>query len=81
MSSWELGKKIMKMAENRDKEKTLITISSNTARKIEATLQALKDKGEMTPTEANVIGQKMLQALENGAKEAKDKVERDQVPG
>ena len=81
MSSWELGKKIMKMAENRDKEKTLITISSNTARMIEATLQALKDKGEMTPTEANVIGQKMLQALENGAKEAKDKVERDQVPG
>lgn len=81
MSSWELGKKIMKMAENRDKEKTLITISSNTARMIEATLQDLKDKGEMTPTEANVIGQKMLQALENGAKEAKDKVERDQVPG
>ena len=81
MSSLEIGEEILKLAENRDKEKTLITISSNTARMIEATLQDLKDKGEMTPTEANVIEQKMLWALENGIKEAKDEIERDQVPG
>ncbi len=77
MSSLEIGQEILKLADKKTKQEQLVTISSHTACMIKATLQDLKDKGEMTPTEANVIEQKMLWALENGIKEAKDKVKEE----